>query len=53
MDEISEKTSINRFKKRGFKVSCDAEEEDLRLVELAKTWQIFQEEFNLQEAEFE
>ncbi|XP_075990207.1 uncharacterized protein LOC142985849 [Anticarsia gemmatalis] len=49
----TEKTIANCFKKSGFKVTCEDEEDDLLLAEYAKTWQRVQEELHFQETEFE
>ncbi|KAL3268328.1 hypothetical protein HHI36_007446 [Cryptolaemus montrouzieri] len=53
VEEFTEKTIANCFKKSGFKVTCEDEEDDLPLAELARTWQRVQEELHLQETEFE
>lgn len=50
---VTEKTIANCFKNSGFKVTCEDEEDDLSLAELARTWQKSQEESHLQETEFE
>ncbi|CAH0731050.1 unnamed protein product, partial [Brenthis ino] len=50
---VTEKTIANCFKKSGFKVTCEDEEDDLPLAELARTWQRVQEELHLQDTDFE
>ncbi|CAB3249172.1 unnamed protein product [Arctia plantaginis] len=50
---VTEKTIANCFKKSGFKVTCEDEEDDLPVAELARTWQRVQEELHLQETDFE
>lgn len=50
---VTEKTIANCFKKSGFKVTCEDEEDDLPIAELARTWQRVQEELHLQETDFE
>ncbi|KAL3267027.1 hypothetical protein HHI36_011170, partial [Cryptolaemus montrouzieri] len=39
--------------KSGFKVICEGKEDDLTLVELARTWQRVQKELHVQDTEFE
>lgn len=50
---VTERTIANCFKKSGFNVTCEDEQDDLPLAELNRIWQRGREELHFQETSFE